>query len=41
MKAIPEYERLGFDCEVKGWDGMRYNILTIKDRLESEGNDER
>ena len=40
-RAIPGYERLGYKCEVVGWEGMRHNILTIKDRLESEGNDER
>jgi len=36
LKAIPEYERLGFECEVRGWEGMQYNKLTIKEEDEYE-----
>lgn len=39
-RAIPGYEKLGYECEVRGWDGMRYNILTIKDTLGGKGKDE-
>ena len=33
LKAIPRYEKLGYACEVRGWDAMSKNILTIMDVL--------
>ena len=36
LKAIPKYEKLGYECEVKGWDDMRFNRLTITDVLSKE-----
>ena len=35
-KAIPGYVKLGYECEVRGWDGMQNNKLTIRDKLEKE-----
>lgn len=35
-RAIPKYEKLGYECEIKGWDDMRFNRLTIKDVLSKE-----
>ncbi|MBO5513746.1 MAG: hypothetical protein J5961_04050 [Mogibacterium sp.] len=31
LKAIPGYERLGYSCEVKGWEGMTNNTLIIRE----------
>lgn len=33
-KAIPGYEKLGYECEVRGWEAMRNNKLTIRDTLD-------
>ena len=41
LKAIPGYEKLGYDCEVMGWDDMRYNRLTIRDKLIMEAANEK
>ena len=38
-KAIPEYEKLGYRCEVRGWKSMRHNILTITDEIEEGSNE--
>lgn len=38
-RAIPGYERLGYKCEVVGWEGMRHNILTISDSIENNMNE--
>ena len=35
-RAIPKYEKLGYECEVRGWDDMRFNRLTITDVLSKE-----
>lgn len=35
-KAIPGYEKLGYRCEVRGWEGMRNNTLIIKDETEED-----
>ena len=37
-KAVPEYERLGYKCAVRGWDGMSNNTLIIEDALEDMGD---
>ena len=41
MRAIPGYEKLGYECEVRGYEAISNNILTIRDALEKEGKDER
>ena len=38
-KAIPGYEKLGYRCEVRGWKGMKHNILTITDEIEEGSNE--
>lgn len=35
-RAIPKYEKLGYECEIKGWDDMRFNQMTITDVLSKE-----
>ena len=40
MMAIPKYEKLGYECEVRGWEAMRNNVLTIR-RIVKEGANER
>ena len=34
-KAIPGCVKLGYECEVRGWDAMRDNKLTITDTMKS------
>ncbi len=38
-RAIPGYEKLGYKCEVRGWEDMRHNILTITDEIEGGSNE--
>ena len=35
-RAIPGYVKLGYECEVRGWEAMRDNKLTITDTMKSE-----
>ena len=39
LKAIPRYEKLGYECEVRGWEGMQQNKMIIRDSLRGERND--
>ena len=41
LKAVPGYLKLGYRCEVRGWDDARDNVLTITDGLEDKEHDER
>ena len=34
LTAVPGYLKLGYRCEVRGWDDARDNVLTITDGLE-------
>ncbi len=34
LKAIPRYEKLGYECEVRGWEGMQQNKMIIRDTME-------
>ena len=39
MMAIPEYEKLGYECEVRGWEAMSNNILTIRRIVREKANE--
>lgn len=35
-KTAKRYSEMGFSCEVRGWEGIQYNKLTILDDWEVE-----
>lgn len=36
LRAVPGYVKLGYQCEVRGWDDMSDNVLTVIDGLRKE-----
>lgn len=36
LRAVKYYCKLGIRCEVRGWEDMRFNKLTIFEEVENE-----